>query len=568
MFWGWGEPGAGPELPEHAARFLRDELGVSGEVVSPPVALEDVRLREPALPAGLRARLAGAVGEEGVRDDREARVLRCRGKSYLDLLAQRAGECSEAPDAVVAPADAGGLRAVLEACADAAVAVVPFGGGTSVVGGVEPVRGGFEAAISLDLGRMDRLVGVDERSLIAVLEPGIRLPEADRALAAHGLRLAHVPQSYEWATVGGCVATRSAGQSSTGHGRIDANVVAVELVTPAGDLATLGLAPRGDGPAMGDPVTAPPAGVAGPYRSAFVTSPPASAAGPSLRELVVGSEGSLGVIARVALRVRPVAATTRFDGWFARSFADGCEALRRLAQAGAAPDLARLSDEDETRVGLALAGPGGRGRRAGLGLLRAGGYRAGCLLVAGWEGEEREIAARRRRAVRILRSAGAFPLGRGPGEAWAAARFAGPHLRDDLLDRGVLVETLETATSWSNLGRLYAAVREAVAGALPGAVVGCHVSHLYPTGGSLYFTVLSAQDPADPGGQWRAAKAAATDAIVAAGGTITHHHAIGRDHAPWLPDEAGALGIDLLRAAKERCDPDGIMNPGKLLALY
>ena len=532
VFWGWGEPGAGPSLPEHAEAFLRAELCVPGGAVETPVDLADVRLRPPALPEALRAALERAVGR--VLDDAQSRVLRCRGKSYLDLLAQRGGFCETAPDAVVRPRSHEQVRAVLHACSDAGVAVVPFGGGTSVVGGLEPARDGFEGVLSLDLGEMAAVEGVDARSLTAVVQPGLRLPEADRALGAHGLTLAHVPQSYEWATVGGCVATRSSGQSSTGHGRIDANVVAVRMATPAGELATLDV--------------------------------PASAAGPALREVAVGSEGALGVITRVALRVRPVPAARRFEGWFARSFSDGAEALRRLEQDGVAPDVARLSDETETRVSLALAGPGGVGRRAALGAVRALGYGEGCLVVLGWEGEEDAVGARRRAAARLLRRVGLLPAGRGPGEAWAHARFAGPYLRDDLLDRGVLVETLETATSWSRLEALRDAVAGAVTGALGHAVVGCHVSHLYPTGASLYFTVLAARDAEDPVGQWRRAKTAAGDAIAAAGATITHHHAVGRDHLPWMQAEAGPLGAELLRSVKERCDPAGVMNPGVLVA--
>jgi alkyldihydroxyacetonephosphate synthase len=517
VFWGWGEPGAGPRLPAHAAPFLRDALGVDGDVACRPVALADVRLGESTLDAGVRRGLEVIVGAAHVRDDREARVLRCRGKSYLDLLAQRAGDCEAAPDAVVAPRGHDEVRAVLQLCSDAGVAVVPFGGGTSVVGGLEAAA---RPRVSLDLGRMDALLEVDARSLTAVLEPGMRLPEADRALAAHGLALGHLPQSYEWATVGGCVATRSAGQSSTGHGRIERQVVALRCATPLGDLATLGA--------------------------------PASAAGPSLRELVVGSEGALGVITRVALRVRPLPAARRHEGFLLGDFATGCDALRRLEQAGLAPDVARLSDEVETRLSLDLAGAG----RAARAVLRA----RGCLLLCGWEDSAEAVARRRGPAVRLLRRAGALPAGRRPGQAWLAARFAAPHLRDDLLDRGVLAETLETATSWSNLERVYDAVR----GALPGTLCGCHVSHLYPTGASLYFTVLARRDEADPAGQWRALKAAASEAIVAAGGTITHHHAIGRDHAPWLGQETGALGLELLRAVKERCDPAGVMNPGVL----
>ncbi len=505
VFWGWGEPGAGPSLPEHAGSFLREALGVSGEVVDRPVSLDEVRLRPPALDPRLRRRLEEVAS---VRDDREARVLRCRGKSYLDLLAQRAGDCEAAPDAVVAPADHDGVLAVLQACNEAGVAVVPFGGGTSVVGGLEPVRGPFEALISLDLARFDDVV-VDARSRTATLGPGLRLPEADRALAPHGLRLGHLPQSYEWATVGGCVATRSAGQASTGRGRIDDNLVAVRVATPLGTLTT---------------------------RDA-----PAGAAGPELRQLVAGSEGVLGVITAVTLRVHPVA-EEQYEGWLMPDFEAGCEALRQLEQAGLAPDVARLSDADETGYTLALAG---------MPLRRL--LRDRCLLIL-------SSSPRRRAVVRILRAAGGRYATRKPGERWAHSRFDGPHLRDDLLDRGVMVETLETATTWSNLSTVHRAVRAA----LPGLLVGCHVSHLYPTGASLYFTVLGRQT-GDPATQWRSLKTGATDAIMAAGGTLTHHHAVGRDHAPWMAGEVGELGLGVLRAMKDRCDPAGIMNPGKLL---
>jgi alkyldihydroxyacetonephosphate synthase len=534
-FWGWGEPGAGPALPDHAAGMLRERLGISGAVVSAPVELAGVRLRAPVVSAGLRAALERAVGAEHVRDDPGIRVLRAAGKSYLDLLAQRAGDCEAAPDAVVAPASHEQVAAVLGACAEAGAAVIPFGGGTSVVGGVAPVRGGAETAVCLDLGRLDKVLAVDARSRVARVGAGLRLPELDHALGGHGLRLGHLPQSYEWATVGGCAATRSAGQVSTGFGRFDALVAAVRCATPAGDLATLAV--------------------------------PASAAGPDLRALVLGSEGTLGAITELALRVRPVAPEQRYEAWLLRSFDAGCEALRGLVQAGIAPDLARLSDADETRTMFAFTGERRFLRRAGGAALSALRYRPGCLLVTGWEGERTDVVRRRAPAARALRSAGALPLGRGPGEAWRAARFAGPHLRDALLDRGVLVETLETATSWTGLAALHGAVRAALATALASTppIVGCHVSHLYTDGAALYFTVLARQDAGDPAGQWRAAKRAAGDAIAAAGATITHHHAVGRDHVPWLEAEHGALGIELLRAAKERCDPAGIMNPGKLL---
>jgi alkyldihydroxyacetonephosphate synthase len=296
---------------------------------------------------------------------------------------------------------------------------------------------------------------------------------------------------------------------------------------------------------------------------------PASAAGPDLRELVVGSEGVLGVICEATLRVRPVPQARRYEGWSFRSFAEGREALRVMEQADAAPDVARLSDEEETRLAVALAyAGGGRAERAGRAYLRLRGHEGGCLAIMGFEGDEEDVERRRVRTRALLRAGGGINLGRRPGETWLRSRFAGPYLRDELLDHGVLVETLETAASWSRLEALYEAVGHALRRSLAEtgtpALVMCHVSHLYRSGASLYFTFLARQSDA-PLRQWRAAKSAASEAIVANGGTITHHHAVGRDHAAWMTAEVGPLGLDLIRAAKERLDPVGVMNPGKLL---
>jgi alkyldihydroxyacetonephosphate synthase len=537
VWWGWGERARGRDLPPGADALLRRELGLQ-DARRPPRPLEEVVLREPALADATVARLAGIVGPESVRTDKLARVLRAAGKSYPDLVRQRAGDCTQAPDAVVLPDTGREVADVLALCTVEGIAVVPFGGGTSVVGGVEPLRGRFDAVIALDLERLDRVLDLDVRSMTVRLEPGLRLPAAERSLAAHGLSLGHFPQSYEFATVGGCVVTRSAGQASTGYGRMEDLVLGLRLVGPAGAL---------DLPAV-----------------------PATAAGPDLRELAVGSEGALGVIVETALRVRATPEARRYEGIFFRSFAEGTEAFRALAQAELAPDVARLSDEAETRTSLALAGDGGRKARLGERLLRARGYAEGCLAICGWEGEARGLRRRRGRALRALRDHGGMSVGTGPGAAWLASRYAAPYLRDELLARGALVETLETAATWSVLPILYEAVGGALRGALTAdgtpALVMCHVSHLYRAGASLYFTFFA---PARVGAeveQWRHAKSAASDAIVATGGTITHHHAIGRDHAPWLGREVGETGLSTLRAVKAALDPEGIMNPGKLLA--
>jgi alkyldihydroxyacetonephosphate synthase len=536
-WWGWGEDGHDVVLPEHALAMLREEIGLDPAAGARPVALEEVQLPDSRLDAAMRERLVRTVGEEHVRDDRAARVEHAAGRSYPDLFRLRSGRLAGAPDTVVAPGSADEVRALLTACSEARVAVVPFGAGSSVVGGVDPLADGFPAVISLDLHRLDRVVGVDRTSLTATLEAGLFGPELERRLAAEGVTLGHFPQSFEFSTVGGWVATRSAGQASTGYGRIDELVEGVRLVAPAGEINRR-------------PV-------------------PATAAGPDVRELVVGSEGVLGVICEATLRVRELPAARRYEGWSFRSFAEGCEALRVMEQADGSPDVMRLSDEEETRLSLALASTGSTTERAGRAYLRMRGHEGGCLAIAGFEGDEDEVERRRLQSGALLRAGGGLRLGRRPGEAWLRSRYAGPYLRDALMDRGGFVETLETATSWANLPVLYAAVQDALRSTLSGRgtppLVMCHVSHLYRSGASLYFTFLARQEPGAELDQWRAAKTAACDAIVSGGGTITHHHAIGRDHAPWLTAEVGKTAIDVLRAAKQRLDPVGIMNPGKLL---
>jgi len=425
----------------------------------------------------------------------------------------------------------------LRACAEAGVAVIPFGGGTSVVGGVTPSRDGFEAAVTVDLGRLDHVHVVDRRSLSAVLGAGAVGARVEAALGAQGLTLGHFPQSFELATVGGFVATRSAGQASTGYGRIEDNVLGLRMATPAGELTSRAV--------------------------------PASAAGPSLRELAVGSEGTLGILTDVTVALRPAPAVRRYEGWSFRSFAEGVEAFRVLAQADAAPDLARLSDEEESRLSLALASTGSVADRAGRAYLRARGHGAGAVAILGFEGESRLVARRQARTARLMRSSGALALGEGPGRAWARSRYAAPYLRDELMDAGALVDTLETATSWSGLldlhGAVAGALREVLAARGTPPLVGCHVSHLYGTGASLYFTVLARAEEGAELAQWRAGKHAASEAIASRGATITHHHGVGADHRPWIEREVGGLGVAVLQAAKERLDPQGVMNPGKLL---
>ncbi len=524
-FWGWGEDARAGPAPAAALAWLERELGGLDEPPAPP-ALGDVRVGASALPRALAERF-GAI----LRDDPAARVLHGRGKSYPDLIRQRAGDALDAPDAVLAPRTHDEVSAVLQACAAGGVAVVPFGGGTSVVGGLEPLRGAHGALVSLDLGALDAIALLDERSQVAVVGAGLRVAALEAHVRERGLTLGHFPQSFEYVSAGGCAATRSAGQASTGYGRFDELVQGVRLAAPAGDLD---LPPR-----------------------------PASAAGPELRQLVVGSEGVLGAITEVALALRAAPEYERYEGWMFASFEAGAETLRTAVQAGAAPDVGRLSDAAETRSNLAMADVGRVAETVLRGYLKARRVDGGCLAIVGWEGTEETVRARRAATAEHLRAGGGAQLGQAVGRAWQRSRFAGPYVRDHLMDRGVFVETIETATIWANLHELHHAVGEALAA--HAALVGCHLSHLYRTGASLYFTFLDRARRGEEIEQWRAAKIAALDAIVRAGGTITHHHAVGVDHVPWMAAEVGETGLGALRALKAQLDPAGVMNPGKLL---
>ncbi len=517
----WGDPATPAQLPAAAAALI----GTGDPGAWRGVDIDEIGLSEPQVPVTARAALIDALGAEHVTADRHERIAHTRGYSTPDLLALRSGEASDAPDLVVRPGSHDEVMAVLGICAAHRVAVVPFTGGTSVVGGLAPERAGFVGVVTVDVTRLDALVGVDEISRTATLQAGLRGVRAEELLRARGFTLGHFPQSYEGAGLGGYAATRSAGQSSAGYGRFDEMVEGLVLATPRGAIR-LGTAPK-------------------------------SAAGPDLRQLVLGSEGAFGIITEVTVRIRPAPAHRVFEGWRFADFDSGAAALRALAQDGPMPTVLRLSDEVETAIGLADPASAGGDEVTG-----------GCLAIVGYEGHRGEVEARRAAANAVLEDEGGVALGPGPGEAWRTGRFRAPYLRDPLLDAGVLVETLETVTYWSRLAALKTAVTAAISDALTAQgtppLVMCHISHVYAAGASLYFTVVCPQTD-DPLAQWAAAKKAANDAIRAADAASTHHHGVGRDHRDAYHAEIGDLALEALRAVKRTLDPDGVCNPGVLL---
>ena len=521
MRWnGWGDPAKSKELP-FAVRALLPLLLGRIRKPDPAVGLAEVRVAPSALRDDDLVAFRGVIDAEHVDVSAEARIRHAGGRSTPDLLRRRQVE-QDAPDAVVRPGDHAEVRGCLDVARERGIAVIPFGGGTSVVRALDPERGSHHAVVSLDVRRLSGLIRLDEISGEAVLAAGTTGPEAEALLAARGFELGHYPQSFRYATIGGFAAARSSGQNSAGNGRFDAMVTGIRVATPTGDLE-LGRSPG-------------------------------SAAGPDLIRVFLGSEGIFGVITEVRLRVHPIPRERVFESWSFPDFASGVEGLRQVAQRGGGPTVIRLSDEAETAVSLAQVG------RIGKAMAK------GASVVTVYEGEG--IAERRAHTSALLAAAGGISAGEGAAEEWLEGRFDGPYLRDSLLDAGVFCETLETATTWSNLQHLRAAVESALKSGFADAgaksYVMCHVSHIYPTGASLYFTVL-AGIRSDPLGTWHPVKARVNDAIIAAGGTISHHHAVGRDHAAWLGQEIGDTGIRILAAIKRELDPTGILNPGAVI---
>jgi alkyldihydroxyacetonephosphate synthase len=523
---GWGFEGEGFALPEPARAWLGDRLG-SGNAL-PAVAEPEVKVPAPrALP-----RLPLPVAT-----DRATRLRHACGQSFPDLLALRTGTVATFPDGVCFAEAEGQVADLLGAASAAGVAVVPRGGGTSVVGGVTLLPSG-RPGIVLSLERLRGLVSLDTESRLAAFRAGTLGPEVEGALAPHGLRLGHEPQSFELSSVGGWVATRSAGHRSTGLGKIDELVAGVTLATRAGFLR--------------------------------LAAQPASAAGPELRRLVVGSEGRFGVITEATLRVRPIPESEDGLGVVLPGWLAGLEACRELMQEGLRPEVLRLSDPVETAFALTLASLSPLAARVSRVLFSLRRFRHGCLLLLGWAGEPQGVTFAQQLAGRVWRSHGGLALGRTGWRRWRADRFRHPYLRDEIMSAGWGVDTLETAATWTSLGAVYEGVKQAMRAAAERlgfrVVVGCHLSHAYRDGASLYFTFFWPLVRGSELEQWNALKTAATEALLTAGGTVSHHHGVGRIHARDLEREIGSLGVGALTALADVLDPQGVLNPGVLLS--
>jgi alkyldihydroxyacetonephosphate synthase len=547
-WWGWGQedvafthddkPGLAP--------FLRRHLEIDVDRVSSPrVAFGDLRIPEPALEPGLRATLESAVGAAHVSTDPLDRVIHARGKSLRDLVRHRRGEIGRLADVVVRPGDEHAVVAVLQAALDADAVVIPFGGGSNISGSLEPPEADSRTVVSVDLGRMDRVLAIDETARLARVQTGVFGPHLEEQLNARGWTLGHFPDSFAHSTLGGWIATRSSGMQSDKYGDVADLTRAIRVVTPSGVLATR-------------PV-------------------PATSTGPSVREMILGSEGRLGIVCEATVHVHRVPVRRTILGYLLPTWAAGLAAMHNIAAGEASPTVTRVSDAYETRFSFAtkkspspLDQIKSRALAEYLQRRRDFDLDAMCLAFIGYEGSERHVRAQRRLVRRIVERHGGLGIGSGPGDLYDQKKFDTPYIRDFLLDRGVLADVSETAAPWSLLPTVYDNVMSAAHSAfralgVPGYIM-CHLSHSYHSGACLYFTFALKPSPeGDPLAQYGVVKSAIQQTFVDSGATLSHHHAVGTEHAEWLEQDISAPGVAMLGALFDGVDPGANLNPGKVI---
>jgi alkyldihydroxyacetonephosphate synthase len=547
-WWGWGDEGVSfthedkPDLGPFIKRHL--DLDVERPTAR-PVAFDDLAVPEPSLAPGLRVALQGAVGADRVSTDPLDRVVHARGKCLRDLIRHRRGDIGRLPDVVVRPGGEDEVEAVVRAALEADAVVIPFGGGTNISGSLEAPGDEGRTVISVDVGRMNRVLSIDGASRIARVQPGVFGPHLEEQLNVQGWTLGHFPDSFTHSTLGGWIATRSSGMQSDKYGDVADLTKAVRVVTPAGVLATR-------------PV-------------------PHASTGPSVLEMVLGSEGRLGVITEATVHVHRLPERRTILGYLFPSWIEALTAMREIAESEASPSVTRVSDAPETRFSFATKkDPSLIDRLKSSALAeylkrrRHFDLEAMCLSFIGYEGSKEYVAAQRKLVGKIVGRHGGLCIGSGPGELYDQKKFDTPYIRDYLLDRGALGDVSETSAPWSALPALYADVMAAGRGAFDDLGVRgylmCHLSHSYHAGACLYFTfAFKPSGERDALEEYDVIKSAIQQTFVDSGATLSHHHAVGTEHARWLEEDISAPGVAMLRALFAGMDPGANLNPGKIV---
>ena len=543
-WWGWGDVEAGFNSKAHPGfwPFAKTQLGIEREnSPTPPAPLEEVRLPESIVNLRFLAELKSTLQTEQVCDSRYERVIHAYGKGFRDLFRLRRGSAEGAPDLVIYPESESDVLATLRAAAHHDVMVIPFGGGSNISGCLERMEN-ERMVVSLDMRRMRRVLDVDAESFTARVEAGVFGPDLEEQLSAHGVTLGHFPDSFMHSTLGGWIATRSAGMQSDKYGKIEDMVIALRMVTPEGVLAT--------------------------------RTVPKSSNGIDVNHLCIGSEGTLGVITEATMRVHSRPEARIVPAYLFPEFDGGLQAMRECVNRECKPSMVRLNDPEKTALSLAFKPASSRlSQTAGKifkRYLRVRGFNLprACLMLTAFEGRREDVARQMREVNAIYRKFGGVSLGRGAGKSFESTKYDFPHIRDFLLERNVTADVSETSTVWSNLLPLYRATMGAIRDSvLEGGVPpfsGCHISHTYHSGASVYFTFGFMQQAGSEMEQYLRVKRAAQQSFMDYGGTLSHHHGVGTEHLPWLAADISPLGVKAVAAIKRGLDPGNIMNSGRL----
>jgi alkyldihydroxyacetonephosphate synthase len=543
-WWGWGNEDTEFNLRAHPGfwPYAKEVLGIEGDnFTAPQWRLDDIELPDACVDQRFLSKLHSFLAPDQISDDRKERVIHAYGKGFRDLFRLRRGSAAGAPDLVVYPESEHEVCLLLRAAAEREVVVIPFGGGSNISGCLERMEN-KRMCVSLDMRRMRRVLAVDTRSCTARIEAGIFGPDLEEQLAASGATLGHFPDSFLHSTLGGWIATRSAGMQSDKYGKIEDMVIALRMATPEGVLET--------------------------------RTVPKSSNGIDVNYLCIGSEGTLGVITEATMRVHLRPKLRRVQGYLFAEFEGGIAAMHECVRQECMPAMVRLNDPDKTALSLAFRPPATRLSKIQGSLFRS--YLSArrfpltgaCLMLTAIEGSDAEVARRLRQVQAIYRRNGAVALGESVGKSFEATKYDFPYIRDFLLDRNVTTDVSETSTVWDNILPLYqktsAVVRASIAESGVQPWTGCHISHTYQCGASVYFTFGFRQREGREMEQYLRVKRAAQQSFIDHGATLSHHHAVGTEHLPWLAADISALGVKAVAAIKRGLDPGNIMNPGRL----
>ncbi|MGC1374199.1 MAG: FAD-binding oxidoreductase [Candidatus Sulfotelmatobacter sp.] len=543
-WWGWGSEDAEFSAAAHPGfwPYAKTVLEIEKDSFEKRAwKLESVELPEPFIDERFLTQLRSFLNPAQISDGAKDRIVHAYGKGFRDLFRLRHGLAAGAPDLIIYPESEREICLTLRAAAERGVSVIPFGGGSNISGCLERMDRG-RMSVSLDMRRMRRVLDVDTRSFTARIEAGVFGPDLEAQLGAYGMTLGHFPDSFLHSTLGGWIATRSAGMQSDKYGKIEDMVIALRMVTPEGALATRAV--------------------------------PKSSNGIDVNHLCIGSEGTFGVITEATMRLHPRPERRLVPGYLFPEFDGGIEAVRECVRQECMPAMVRLNDPDKTALSMAFRPPASTFSNAASGLfksylrVRRFSLAHACLMLTGFEGSEAAVDRQMKQVGNIYRRCGAVSLGAIAGKSFEATKYDFPHIRDFLLDRDVTSDVSETSTVWSNILPLYEDTVDVLRGKIGESGVhpwvGCHISHTYQSGASVYFTFAFCQQPAREMDQYLRVKKAVQQSFIDHGATLSHHHAVGTEHLPWLATEISPIGVRAITAIKHCLDPANIMNPGRL----